>query len=144
MQGIILSVIAGVFISLQTVFNSRVSERFGLWATTTLVFVVGLAVAIPVFLLVGEGSLFHIEEVNLLYMTGGLFGVGIVYSIMRGIRALGPAYAVSIVLVAQLLLALIIDTFGLFGSEVIPFSFTKLAGLLVMIIGILVFKMKDK
>ncbi|MCD5323419.1 MULTISPECIES: DMT family transporter [Pontibacillus] len=142
MQGIILSVIAGVFISLQTVFNSRVSERFGLWATTTLVFVVGLVVAIPVFLLVGEGSLFHLEKVNLLYMTGGLFGVGIVYSIMRGIRALGPAYAVSIVLVAQLLLALIIDTFGLFGSEVIPFSISKLVGLCVMVVGIVVFKMK--
>ncbi|MER2124941.1 MAG: DMT family transporter, partial [Exiguobacterium indicum] len=39
--GIVCAVLAGMLISLQTVLNARMSDAFGAWATTTLVFFVG-------------------------------------------------------------------------------------------------------
>ncbi|WP_312115512.1 DMT family transporter [Brevibacillus reuszeri] len=45
-------------------------------------------------------------------------------------------------LVAQLLVALIIDSLGLFGVEKVPLTTSKVMGILIMIAGVLVFKLK--
>lgn len=142
MQGIMFAVMAGVFISLQTVFNTRVSEKVGSWATTTLVLGLGFTTSLPIFLVMDDTSLFALGSINKLYLLGGVLGVGIVFSIMQAIRLLGPAYAISIVLVAQLTLAVLIDTFGWFGFETIPFTLNKMIGLGLMIVGIIVYKLK--
>jgi transporter family-2 protein len=55
-------------------------------------------------------------------------------------KRLGPTYAISIVLTAQLGTALLWDSLGWLGLEKIPFTFNKLIGVLVIIGGILVFK----
>ena len=50
-----------------------------------------------------------IKEVNKLYLSGGLLGVIIIFTVMKGIKSLGPTYAISTILVAQLLSAALID-----------------------------------
>jgi transporter family-2 protein len=71
-----------------------------------------------------------------------MFGVIIVYSSMVGIILLGAAFSTSVMLIAQLIVATAIDAFGLFGASRIEFDFTKLLGVLIMIIGIIVFKLR--
>jgi transporter family-2 protein len=142
MLGILYSVLAGIFVSLQSVFNTRLSDKIGLFETTTVVHAVGFGVALITMLIWGNGSLKRINEVNKLYLLGGAFGVIIVYSVMRGMSLLGTAYAIEIQLVAQLIVATIIDTFGLFGVPQIKFDVTKPLGILLMIAGIIVFKLK--
>lgn len=141
-MGIIYSILAGIFISLQGVFNTRLSEKVGLWGTNTIVHGLGLLVSIVILLFVRDTNLGQINIVNKMYLLGGAFGVLIVYSVMRGIILLGPAYSVSILLVTQLIIAFLIDNFGLFGVEKIAFSITKPLGILIMILGIVVFKLK--
>lgn len=142
MLGIIFSFIAGLFISLQGVFNTRVSDKIGLWETTTIVHVTGLIGAIIMMLAFGNGSIEKYTEVNKFYLLGGIFGVVIIFSVMRGISILGPTLSVSIILITQLVMATVIDTFGLFGNPQIKFDFTKPLGVVVMIIGIIIFKLK--
>ncbi|MFD2444579.1 DMT family transporter [Bacillus sp. CGMCC 1.16607] len=142
MQGILFAIMAGVFISLQTVFNTRVSEKVGSWATTTLVLGLGFFTSLPIFLLTEDANLLSFGRINKLYLLGGILGVGIVFCIMQAIRLLGPAFAISIVLVSQITIAVLIDTFGWFGFEIIPFTTGKLFGLGLMIAGIVVFKWK--
>jgi bacterial/archaeal transporter family-2 protein len=142
MQGIIYSIIAGILISIQGVFNSKASEKIGLWQTNTLVHGLGFVVSVIILMMVKDGSFNKITDVNKLYLIGGALGVIIVYSVMKGITSIGPAYSVSILLISQLIIALLIDTFGLFGVEKVPFSSAKLIGLVMMISGVLVFKMK--
>lgn len=142
MQGLIYSIIAGIFISIQGVFNAKVSEKIGLWQTNTLVHGLGFLVSLLILFSVKDGSFNKITEVNKIYLLGGVLGVIIVYSVMKGITSIGPAYSVSILLISQLIIALIIDTFGLFGVEKVPFSSTKLIGIMMMISGVLVFKIK--
>jgi bacterial/archaeal transporter family-2 protein len=48
---------------------------------------------------------------------------------------------VSISLSSQLVFALLFDSFGLLGLDQVPFTFKQLIGVLVIIGGILVFKM---
>ena len=61
---------------------------------------------------------------------------------MMGIGSLGPTYAISIILVSQLIAAAVIDCFGLFGCECVKFTLKEYIGVAIMIIGIIVFKWK--
>jgi len=141
MQGILFALLAGIFISLQTVFNTRVSEKVGSWATTTFVLGLGFLTALPIFIAIDDTSLFSIGNVNKLYLFGGVLGVVLVYSIMKGISSLGPAFSISIVLISQIGLAVLIDAFGWFGFEKLPLTPSKIIGLSLMVIGVLVFKL---
>ena len=55
---------------------------------------------------------------------------------------MGATFSVSILLVTQLIVATVIDIYGLFDSPQIKFDFTKPLGILIMIAGIVVFKLR--
>ena len=141
-KGIIFSIAAGLCISLQGVFNTRLGEKLGFWETNTFVHGTGFALTLIIMLIYGTGSFSGIGEVKKLYLLGGFLGVMIIFSVMNAISALGATYCIAILLVTQLVAATLIDSFGLFGSPVIKFSITKLIGLAVMIAGIVIYKLK--
>ena len=142
MLGVIFAIIGGFFMSIQSAFNTRVGESVGTIEATLVVHVVGLVSAIAAVMLIGTGSLMKVTELNKLYLIGGAFGVIIVYSVIKSISALGVAQAVMVIVVSQLLFAYIIDLLGLFGMEKVPFSITKIAGLIIIMLGIFVFSRK--
>jgi transporter family-2 protein len=59
-----------------------------------------------------------------------------------GVSTLGATFAISLMVISQLTFATIIDTLGLFGMDKVPFDLTKLMGLAIMVIGLVVFKLK--
>ena len=59
-------------------------------------------------------------------------------------ESLGPAKAVLIIVIAQLLVAYLIELFGLFGVEKTKFEWMKLIGLLLSIAGFVLFKWEKK
>jgi bacterial/archaeal transporter family-2 protein len=92
-----------------------------------------------------EGKqLFILQNMQPWYWFSGLIGVGIVMFIVEGIKLLGPTFAISVVLIAQLGFALLWDSLGWLGLEQIPFTFSKMLGVLVIACGILVFKMSGR
>ena len=128
--------------SLQGVFNTRVSEKIGLWETNVFVQGTGLIVTLIVLLIAGNGNFKAIKEVNKLYLLGGALGAIIIFSVVQGISNMGPTCSIAIILVAQLLAAGIIDSFRMFGAQQIKFALSKFVGLGIMIVGIIVFKWK--
>lgn len=142
MLGVIFSIIAGVAMSLQGVFNTRLSDKIGTWETNVFVQATGLILCLIIFLIAGNGSFKGIKDVNKLYLLGGLLGVVIIFTVMMGIKNLGPTCSISIILVAQLTAAAIIDALGLFDSEKIVFGTTKIIGVVIMIAGIIIFRWK--
>ncbi|MNC75881.1 hypothetical protein D3C75_1274900 [compost metagenome] len=58
-------------------------------------------------------------------------------------KNLDPTFAISIVVTAQLGTALLWDSLGVLGLEKIPFSWNKLFGVLVIVGGIVIFKLGD-
>ncbi|WP_175987153.1 DMT family transporter [Bacillus sp. Marseille-Q1617] len=144
MIGVILAVIAGILISLQNVFNARVSEKTGPWATTSLVLGLGLVCSLPVFYGIEQRSLFEVGNMNPVFLFSGVFGVGIVFFLMRGVSLIGPAYAISIALISQIMIAFVINTGGWFGFEAAPLSWEKLLGIALLIGGVLVYKLEKR
>lgn len=142
MMGIISSIVAGMCMSFQGVFNTRLSDKIGTWGTNVLVQGIGLAITILVLLITGDSNFRNLKSSNKLYLLGGVLGAIIIYTVMRGIKALGPTCSIAIILVAQLTSAALIDAFGLFDTPQIKFGITKFIGVIVMIVGILIFRYK--
>lgn len=140
--GIIFSAIAGALMSMQGVFNTRASEKMGLWEINVFVQGTGFLITLIVFFIFGNGNIKRISEINKLYLTGGLIGVFIIFTVMKGMKMLSPTYAVSIILITQLITAAIIDCCGLFETKKLVFHFSKILGVIIMIIGIIIFKWK--
>ncbi|MBB6670196.1 DMT family transporter [Cohnella nanjingensis] len=142
MAGILYAIAAGIIIAMQGAMNSRVNEKAGVWMTTTFVHGTGFIVSLLLYLWLRGGSLDNVFQLNKGYLLGGVLGVGIVVGVTLSIGQLGAAYAVAIVLVAELVFALAIDSFGLFGSPRVAFEWNRIIGVVVMIAGILIFKWK--
>lgn len=142
MLGIIYSIIAGICMSFQGVFNTRLGDKIGSWETNSFVQGSGLVLTIVILIIFGKGNFKNIKNCNKLYLLGGILGVIIIFTVMQGIKALGPTCSIAIILVAQLTAAAVIDAFGLFDTTPVKFGITKLIGVAVMIAGILIFKYK--
>ncbi len=136
-----MSIVAGALMSLQGVFNTRLSEKIGLFQSNAFVQGTAFVLSLIVMFFFGKnGNFKEIMNVDKIYLLGGALGLGITISVMLSIKGLSPTYAISIILISQLLLAAIIDAFGLFGSDKIPFTWNKYVGIGVMIAGVLLFK----
>jgi len=142
MTGIIFSLLAGILMSLQGVFNTRVSNKIGLWETTTVVHLTGLIFSLIILIMYGGSNFKKLKDVSIIYLFGGVLGVIIVYSVMKGISLIGATFTTAILLITQLVISTIIDSLGLFGSTQMKLDFTKAVGLGIMIFGIFVFKLK--
>lgn len=138
--GMLLAVIAGSFVSLQTIFNNQVNSKAGSWATTTLVLGMGFIASLAASLIFEGKGTFSLQHMQPWYWVSGAIGVGVVFCLVQGIRILGPTFATSIVLIAQLTTALLFDTAGWLGLERIPLTPGKIIGVLVIIAGIIVYK----
>lgn len=140
MIGFSLAILAGILISLQSVFNAKVNENVGQWLTTTCVLGIGLISSILFYIITENSISIKVYTANYLFYVSGLFGIGLIICIMGAIKSLYPAYTVLISLITQLVVALCIDTFGLFGMESIPLQINKLVGIGLLIVGVGIFK----
>ena len=141
MLGIIMSIIAGAVMSIQGVFNTRLSDKTGLFESNVIVQGTAFIAALLIWWFFGRGDIKEWAQVNKLYLTGGLLGTVITVTVMLGMKNLTPATAVSIILISQLLTAGLIDAFGLFETEKIAFGIRKIIGVITMILGMLIFKL---
>ena len=139
-MGFIFSAIAGAAMSIQGVMNTRLSDKIGLYESN--VFVQGTAFLFSLIAVwfLGKGNFKEIGQVNKFYLLGGLIGLIITITVMLGVGKLGPTVAISTILISQLLVAAIIDAFGIMDSEKVAFTWTKYVGLALMLGGVILFK----
>lgn len=126
--------------SIQGVFNTRLSEKIGLYESNVFVQATALIFGIIAMFILGKGSFAELKQVNMLYLSGGLIGTIITITVMLGITYLKPTTAISTILISQLITAALIDAFGLFGSEKTALGWQSLAGITLMICGIVFIK----
>lgn len=82
-----------------------------------------------------------IVKVSPKYMLlGGVIGTAITYTVVKSMSALEPAKSIMIIVVSQLVVAYLIELFGLFGTEKADFEMKKVLGVLLAVGGIILFK----
>lgn len=142
MFGFIIAIISGISMSVQGVFNTKLSDKIGTWETNTIVQGSALVLTLIILFFFGNGNFKELKSANKLYLLGGALGVVITFTVILSIKSLGTTVGIGTILIAQLLAAALIDAFGLFGSEKVPFSFHEILGIVIMIAGIVLFKWK--
>ena len=141
MWGIILALISGALMSIQGVFNTQVTKQTSLWVSTGWVQFSAFLVCILAWLFTGRqsiGALWQIE--NRYTLLGGVIGAFITITVIQSMGTLGPAKAAMLIVISQLVIAWVIELFGMFGMEKQPFEWRKLLGMAVAIAGIILFK----
>ena len=128
--------------SVQGVMNTRLGERIGTMEANAVVQCTAAALSLLVLLIYRTGDFSALAQTPKLYWLGGVLGLVITVTVMLGIRDLSPTVSISVILISQLLVAALIDAFGLMGTEKVPFVWTKYAGLGLMLGGVLLFKYK--
>ena len=142
MIGFIMSIIAGATMSIQGVMNTRLSEKIGLYESNAFVQGTAFILSVIAVFILGKGQFSQILEVNKLYWLGGVLGLIITITVMLAIGDLSPTVAISVILISQLLVAALIDAFGLLGAEKVAFHWNKYVGVALMIAGVIAFKIK--
>ena len=140
--GVIFSIIAGMAMSVQGVMNTRLSEKIGLYESNLFVQGTAFLLSLVTCLIMGKEGFGAFGQVDKLYLFGGVLGLVITITVMLGIKGLSPTISISIILISQLLVAALIDYFGLLGSDKVPFGWGKFLGIALMIGGMLLFKLK--
>jgi transporter family-2 protein len=141
MVGFIIAIISGTLMSIQGVFNTKVTENSSLWAANVFVQFTALIVCLGAWLMTDRTSFKAVITVEPKYtLLGGVIGAFITFTVIKSMDSLGPAKAVMLIVIAQLIVAYAIELFGLFGVEKAEFSWRKLIGMAVAIVGVIVFK----
>lgn len=143
MIGIFIALLSGALMSVQGVFNTGVTKTSGIWVANIFVQFTALLVCIVGWLIADRSSLTNIWQVEPKYMLlGGVIGAGITFTVIKGMESLGPAKAVMLIVIAQLIIAYLIELFGMFGVDKQDFEWRKAIGMAIAIIGVVVFKWK--
>lgn len=139
---IVTALISGILMSVQGVFNTRVTSKAGLWFTSSFVHFTAFIVCIAVLLFVRDTNLQGFKQVNKWYLLGGVIGASITYTVIVSMSKLGPSYAVMLILIAQMVSAYLIELLGLFDTPKSDFMWSKVMGVAIMIVGIIIFQYK--
>ncbi len=143
MIGFLIALLSGALMSVQGVFNTKVTETTGMWVSNAWVQLTAFLVCILGWLIAGKDDILSIGKVEPRYLLlGGVIGAGITLTVIKSMDALGPAKAALLIVIAQLFVAYLIELFGLFGVDKEPFSWRKIGGLVLALIGISIFQWK--
>lgn len=143
MIGFFIALSSGAMMSIQGVFNTQVTKTSGIWVANAFVQFTALLVCLGAWLVTDRSSFGALFKVEPKYMLlGGAIGAFITYTVIKSMEMLGPAKAVMLIVIAQLIVAYVIELLGWFGAQKQPLELRKIIGMAVAVAGIVIFKWK--
>ncbi|MBQ7832053.1 MAG: DMT family transporter [Lachnospiraceae bacterium] len=141
MVGFLIAILSGALMSVQGVFNTQVTKTAGMWLAAAFVQFTALVVCVAAWLIKERTPVTSLFLVQPKYMLlGGVIGAFITITVIKAMEFLGPAKAVMFIVVSQLLVAYVIELFGMFGVEKQPLEWRRVIGMAIAIAGVILFK----
>jgi transporter family-2 protein len=136
---VLLGVGAGCLVGMQAPINSRLGRVVGSVQAATFSFLVGTVVLVLIasFVRGGLGNLAHVDRAPWWALIGGLLGAVYVTVALVAVRTLGASGLTAVVITGQLAISVVIDRFGLFGVARHSISVQRIAGLALLVAGVL-------
>ena len=140
---ILFAIAAGAGVAAQAVINGRLRFILGapVWAATAQ-FVIGLIMLVS-FAALSRQTIPAVADITRApwwMWTGGLFGAFFILMAVVSTPVLGAALMLASSIVGQLGAALVIDHYGLFGGTVIPISSTRVIGIVLLAVGVILIR----
>ncbi len=138
----LLALAGGVALGIQAVVNGGLGKKVGPIEGSFISFLVGTAGLFFVVLFFGKGNILAISQVPKWQLIGGLLGALSVFVIVLVVPRIGVTSVLISVIAGQILIGLIIDHFGLFGSRSIPIDYKKAIAVLLLFASLYLFNQK--
>ena len=141
MMGIFVALISGALMSIQGVFNTAVTKSTSMWVSASWVQFTALLTCLLIWGISDRQNLLGVFQVQPRYMLlGGVIGAFITFTVIQSMSSLGPARAVMLIVISQLIVAYAIELLGLFGVEKAALEWRKVIGMAVAVVGVILFK----
>lgn len=132
---VFIGLIGGFAVGMQTPLSGIMSERVGGASSSFIIHLSG-AIVSGLLLVVRGGEKIQAWRSLPWYMLGlGTFGVILYLTLSYTIPRLGATAAVTLVIVGQLSMGVIIDTFGWFGISARPLDVTRVLAVGLLLAG---------
>lgn len=138
----ILGLVAGMVVPFQTSINSRLSmyTRSSFYAST-ISFATGMLFLILINIIVNPhvftADFYANQSLSYVWFVGGIIGVIFLTGNLLLLPRLGASLTVVMTIAGQIIMGVLIDTFGWFGANHEPFTVVKSLGIIILFIGIL-------
>ncbi len=133
--GVLIGLSGGVAVGLQSPLSGVMSERVGGAASSFIIHVSGAVVSGVLLLLRGGERVDNWRSLPW-YMFGlGSLGLVLYLTLSYTIPKMGATSAVTLVVVGQLLMGLLFDSFGWFGLATRPIDGTKIFAVVLLLGG---------
>jgi transporter family-2 protein len=132
-----IGVAAGGTIAVQSIINAALSKRTGTLGSTLIVTFVSIAfVSLLILILPNQAHLKNLPRPSEWYLyLGGILGILIVLAPILLVPRIGATATLTAIVVGQLVTALVIDQFGLFGMPRIEINAARVIGLVLLLAG---------
>ncbi len=131
-----LAAVVGASMAVQGTWNAALGKTIGVLEATLIVQVLGsLSVLALLAFNWNRDNWANFGQAPWYAYLGGLLGTIIVYGGALAIPRVGIANATTAIVAAQIAAAVVLEHFGAFGVKTIPFSWAKLAGMLLLVLG---------
>jgi bacterial/archaeal transporter family-2 protein len=129
--------VSGLAGSIQVAVMGELGERVGI--APALAFAGGVSLICALVVLIAAERSFSgvraaVEQPAWLWL-GGVMSILIVFAITLGAPRIGTAATIGLVITGNLLMAAVIDRFGLLGQDEIPLAWPRLLGIALLAIG---------
>lgn len=145
---LLLALIIGLIVPLQSAVNNQLKLVMG--GSTLLAALVSFAIGTLALLFVALanpqkwGDLAQLGQASWWQFSGGVMGALFVFGTTLLAPRIGVTVMVALIIGGQVLSSLLFDRFGLLGFEVREISLPRLAGVLLVLAGVLLVSFGDR
>lgn len=132
---IIIGLLGGVAVGIQSPIAGAMGQKIGGIAGSFVVHLSGAIVSGVLLFFIGGQKIRDWHILPWYMLIAGVFGVFLYQTISITLPRLGSTLMVTLVIMGQLIMGVIIDHYGWLGVQQHPISFTRLAGVLVLLVG---------
>ncbi|MBC3942399.1 DMT family transporter [Sphingomonas albertensis] len=135
---IIIVLLAGIGLAVQPPTNAALAKASGsVWLASLVSFAMGTAILFAIWAAADRTMPATLKGAPGWAWLGGLYGACFVAALAYASPRLGLASALTIAVASQLVTALVLDRFGLLGLTAQPISLMRVAGVVLVIGGVL-------
>lgn len=122
---VLLSFIGGALLAIQSAINGKLGANVGVFKSAFLTFSIGaLLTALLIFFFEPRHDI-TLLDVPKWQLLGALMGVPYIIIMVLAVQKIGTATATIAVIFGQLLMGMLIDSFGWLGNAQIEFSYYR-------------------
>jgi transporter family-2 protein len=131
-----LAAVAGLAGSVQAAVMGELGERVGIFPALAFSAVVTIAIAFAAVAVVdGVGSVARVAREPLWLWVGGALSVFIILAVTVAAPRIGTTATIGFVIAGNLVMAAVIDQFGLFGLDRIAITWPRALGIVLLAAG---------